>query len=658
MLKLNKLTSAILAGSLLLAGCSGEDGERGPIGPKGPKGDAAPVDQSLSLTILHMNDHHSHIAPDTFDYDVSNESLNAKDAKDAPIKDVEVTYGGFPMLVNLFDTLESQNENVLKLHSGDAITGTLYYTLFKGSADAEMMNQVCFDAFALGNHEFDDGDKGLANFLDALNSSACVTPALAANVTPAANSAIKDGYIQPYTIVERSGQKIGLIGVDIAQKTKNSSFPDAGTTFQDETTTAQKYIDELKGKGVNKIILMTHYQYANDLTLASNLSGVDVIVGGDSHTLLGDDTFKNLGFNPVADYPTQATDKDGKKVCVVQAWEYAHIMGKLDVSFDANGDVISCGGKPYMPISSSMKYLFEERDKEKGGDVIKELSPEDAWVITKKLTKKGNEEIVLTEADATAQNVLSNYSKAVDILKKTVIGTVSTDLCLERWPGQGRSTICNVSATYAKGSDISNIVAKVFMKSTPESDLSIQNAGGVRVDVKSGDFTIGDAYTLLPFSNTLVVLEMTGQEIKNVLEEALANTLDNKGSSGSYPYASGLRYNIDASKAKGERVTNVQVNPRVAGEWANIDMATTYKVVTNNFIASGKDGYLTFGTVAKAGKLTDTYTEYAQTFVNYVKALTEQNKTVEKLPSDEYSTQVYIGRDGCNHSTDANCTGY
>lgn len=631
MLKLMKRTGVIVAGSLALAGCLDQK------------------NKPLDITILHMNDHHSHIAPETFDFDVSDLSLETKAENDAKVDEVEVTYGGFPMMVSLFDTLSSQNKNVLKLHSGDAVTGTLYYTLFKGAADAEMMNQICFDAFALGNHEFDDGDAGLANFLDALNSSACVTPALAANVTPADSSPIKEGYIKPYTIIEREGQKIGLIGIDIAQKTKNSSFPDAGTTFQDETVTAQKYINELKGQGVNKIILMTHYQYENDLKLAANLSGVDVIVGGDSHTLLGDETFNKLGFNPAGEYPTRVTDKDGNPVCVVQAWEYAHIMGKLDVSFDKKGNVTECSGQPYMPINTQYTYEYKRRDS-------RDIESVDAWAITQKLTAES--EVVVTQADPTAKGLLENYDASADILRKSVVGTVATNLCLERWPGQGRSTICDASATYERGSDISNIVAKAFMEITPEADISIQNAGGVRVDVSSGNYTIGDAYTLLPFSNTLVVLEMTGQEIKNVLEEALSNTLDASGSSGSYPYASGLRYNIDASKAKGERVTNVQVNPRVAGTWANIDMTTTYKVVTNNFIASGRDGYTTFGTVSEAGKVTDTFTEYAQGFVKYVEALTKDGKSVEKLPVDEYSTQVYIGRDGCNHSTSTQCTGY
>lgn len=664
---MNQFSNAALAIVLsagVLTGCGGDDGDRGPqgvmgdpgtpgqpgqqgpAGPQGPAGEDA--SRAIDLTILHMNDHHSHITAESFDFDVSGLDLSATLEGGAPVGEVEVAYGGFPMMVSLFNTLAGQNENVLKLHAGDAITGTLFYTLFAGAADAAVMNQICFDAFALGNHEFDDGDAGLAKFLDALNSTACETPALAANVVPGASSAIASGYIQPYTIVERSGQRIGIIGIDIAGKTKNSSQPDADTQFLDETTTAQQYIDELEGLGVDKIILLTHYQYQQDLALAANLSGVDVIVGGDSHTLLGSGTYSELGFNPIAPYPAQVSNSDGDPVCVVQAWEYAHIMGKLNVAFDDDGVVTRCGGQTYMPISSSFSYEFNDAES-------RTLNSNDTFAVTQALTRYP--EVVVTQADASTTDLVAFFDSQTAELRQTVIGTVASDLCLERFPGQGRSTICDVSVTANMGSDISNIVAKAFMKVTPTADIGIQNGGGVRVDVPAGDYTIADAYTLLPFSNTLVTLEMTGQQIIDVLEDALANALDNGGSTGSYPYASGLRYRVDASQAAGSRISNVEVNPRVAGSWTPIDTSATYTVVTNDFIASGQDGYLAFKPIYDAGNFVDTFTEYAQGFVDYVDALTEAGQAVTKLPDSEYSTQNYIGTDGCDHSTGA-CSGF
>jgi 5'-nucleotidase len=118
-----------------------------------------------------------------------------------------------------------------------------------------------------------------------------------------------------------------------------------------------------------------------------------------------------------------------------------------------------------------------------------------------------------------------------------------------------------------------------------------------------------------------------------------------------------LRYDIDASAAFGSRVSNVEINARVAGNWSAIDLSATYNVVTNDFIASGRDGYDTFGTVFSAGLFVDTFTEYAQGFIDYIELLTEAGESLSKLPLEEYSTKNYIGRDGCNHTTEV-CTGY
>ena len=638
--KLNKLLLPMMVAGVL-AGCNGSNDDNDT--------DSSVSGEPLSLTLLHMNDHHSHLSADSFDFDVSGLNLSAADESGNGIAEVGVNYGGFPMLVSLFNELALSESNVLKLHAGDAVTGTLYYTLFEGQADASMMNQVCFDAFALGNHEFDGGDSGLAKFLDFLNAGNCATPTLAANVVPAQTSAIKSGYIQPYVVKEVDGQKVGLIGLDIAQKTKESSRPDAGTTFLDEATTAQQYIDELKEQGVNKIILLTHLQYEKDRELARSLSGVDVIVGGDSHTLLGDDSFTQLGFNTGGDYPTVETNLEGDTVCVVQAWEYAHMLGKLSVTFDAEGKVSSCTGHPVMPIEASYRYEFADGDN-------RALNAADAALVSQALTT--HDELKVVTPDASTEQLLATFDSELEVLKQAVIGSVNDNLCLERWPGQGRSTLCDASATYERGSDISNIVAKAFMAVTPTADIAIQNAGGVRVDVAAGDYTIADAYTLLPFSNTLVTLEMTGEQVVQVLEDALSNTLDNAGSSGSYPYASGLRYHVDASQAYGSRISNVEVNPRVAGTWQALDLSATYTVVTNDFIASGQDGYDTFGVVYNQGDFVDTYTEYAQGLIDYMKQVTENSLTLGKLPGDEYSTQQYIGRDGCNHSLQTDCSGY
>ena len=575
---------------------------------------------SADLTILHINDHHSHLQADgRMDLSLAGERTRVRS-------------GGFPALVTKFKDLAAQNKNVLKLHAGDAITGNLYYTLFKGKADAALMNEICFDAFALGNHEFDDGDAGLAAFLDELKSGDCKTEVLAANVKPEvgvsalAKTSATD-YFTPHHVFERGDMKIGVIGIDIANKTKQSSSPDETTMFADELTTAQAEIDTLTAQGVQHIVLLTHYQYENDLALAKALNGVDVIIGGDSHTLLGD--FSDLGKNAAGPYPTVVTGAGGQTVCVAQAWQYAQIAGELQVSFDDNGAVTACSGTPHMMLADSFK-----RKNADGKRVELEGEARAAAIAA----VKAHPNLSLVSADADAAAVLASFSGQVDALKAEKIGTIASPLCLERIPGQGKSKMCDPADTAKNGSDISNLVAHAFRDMSRTGDIAIQNGGGVRTDVKSGEFSIGDAYTLLPFANTLVELTMTGAELHQVLEDALDYALTPDGSTGAYPYAAGLRWSIDTRQPKGKRFSDIQFKGPADASWSALDKARSYKVITNNYIAGGRDGYLTFKTVASDGRLVDTYLDYAQSFVDYVRA----KGTVDKLDISEYSTQSFM----------------
>jgi 5'-nucleotidase / UDP-sugar diphosphatase len=121
-----------------------------------------------------------------------------------------VPFGGFPRVTAKIKELESRLDNVVKVHAGDAITGTLFYTLFKGEADAALMNTACFDVFALGNHEFDDGDADLAKFLDFSGSNPAARHRdrrrkRRARDRHAVGAGDASDYIQPYAIKEVSG---------------------------------------------------------------------------------------------------------------------------------------------------------------------------------------------------------------------------------------------------------------------------------------------------------------------------------------------------------------------------------------------------------------------------------------------------------------------
>lgn len=585
-------------------------------------------DDSLTVNLLHINDHHSHLEEDGADVDLGT-SGGAFD----------YAFGGFPRVAAKIAELESSVENPVKIHAGDAITGTLYYTLFKGEADAELMNDVCFDMFALGNHEFDDSDAGLAQFLDWLAEGDCDTPVLAANVVPEVGTPLAptaaDDYLQPYVIEEFDGEQVAFIGLDIAQKTQVSSSPLATTQFLDEAETAQRYVDELTAMGIDNIVLVTHYQYQQDLALAAQVTDIDAIVGGDSHTLLGDFGPFGSGDGP---YPTVVSNADGDPVCVVQAWQYAAVVGELSVTFD-QGKNVGCEGTPHLLVDD---FTREDPDTEEdvpvGGD---ELAQIEAIIA-------GIPSVSIVEPKASSQAILDVYSAEVEVLSQAVIGAAAEPLCLGRLPGDTRGapfcTPDQVAASGARsdvnGGFIQQIVTDAFLARAFRADIALQNAGGVRETIPNGEITIGDAYTLLPFANTLVEMEMTGTEISTVLEEAVTNFVDNGGSTGSYPYGSAIRWDVDLSQAAGSRFSNIEVRAD-DGTWSAIDPGATYIVVTNSFLAAGRDGWNTFGTVTADGRTVDTFIDYAQGFIDWVEEDQGGGPIVVPPPAD-FSTQSFV----------------
>ncbi len=621
-MKTSRLLSLCVAASLLAA-C----GSDGPM-PSPPTPDDAP----LQLTLLHINDHHSHLDEEA--------ALMPLATAGGQRENIQVRRGGFARVAGAIDALAAQSDNVIKIHAGDATTGDLYYNLTDGRADADLMQAVCFDTFTLGNHEFDHGDAGLKSFLDFLRDGDCKTQVLSANVRFGPNSPLHPerapGYVQGSTLLQREGQSIGLVGLTIARKTSNSSRPDPGTHFEDEVIAAQAEIDALRAQGVNKIILQSHTGYDMDLELARQLSGVDVIVGGDSHTLLGPAAMANHGLSPLGDYPTRTTNRDGDPVCVVQAWQYSYVVGQLDVDFDAQGRITSCRGTPHVLI---------------GEELLRQGTPlntADRTAALADIAASGS--LRITQPDPGVQALLAPYASQKQDFGRETAGQADTDLCLRRIPGLRfdpvRSTLgdtCNLDPhVIAHGGDIQQHVAQSMLHAGRQyfgAQIAIQNAGGVRVDMPRGTITVADTYNVLPFGNLLVQLMASGAELKAVLEEAM-DALVTRGATGSYPYAAGLRWQVDFTQPRGKRVSRLQV-AGTDGIWQPLDDATLYNVITIAFLADGLDDYTTFGKI-KGDRRIDVGLGDAESFLDYLRAQPGSPPRLQRLPSDQYSTQAFI----------------
>lgn len=587
-------------------------------------------DGALSITIAHINDHHSHLQPSGGSADLGTEG-----------GEFDFELGGFPRVAAQIAAIEASADNVVKIHAGDAITGTLFYTLFGGEADAALMNDVCFDMFELGNHEFDATDSALVTFLDYLNDSAddCSTVTLAANVVPAQGTPLLPAppvrYLQPYHVMEFGDQRVGFIGLDIAGKTTMSSSPLSTTTFLDEAETAQRYVDELQSLGIENIVLVTHYQYVNDLALAEAVTGVDAIVGGDSHTLLGD--FSAFGMESSGDYPTMTTNADGEPVCVVQAWQYAAIVGELHLDF-ADGTLAGCDGTPHLLVGN-----FSRTDD---ADVTTPIEGDELAAIEAAIEAIPTVSII--DPDPDSQAILDTFAEQTDALAAEVIGTAAEPLCLNRMPGDTYSEgICDQNQVAASGAAadvnggfIQQIVTDAFLARAFRADIALQNAGGVRIAIPAGDISVATAYELLPFSNTLVELDLTGAEVVQSLEDGVAYFVDSPdGGGGSFPYGSAIRWDVDLSQPPGSRFSNVEVRGD-DGTWAPIDSEATYVVVTNSFLATGGDGYATFGAADAEGRVVDTGIDYAQGFIDWL--IEDADGEVVVPAAADFSTQSFV----------------
>lgn len=217
------------------------------------------------------------------------------------------------------------------MNAGDEFQGTLYYTYYGGEKIAETLNELDFDAMTLGNHEFDGGDEELAAFLQNLTF-----PIVSANIQ--SNNTVLNETIQPYTIFDE--YSLAIIGLT-TEETPSISSPGDGTTFSNATEAVQRTIDHIYDTtNITRIAALTHIGYDEDQALAQSTTGLYLIMGGHSHTLLGDME------DAEGDYPTIVENLDGEEVFIVTAYRWGEYLGYIDVTYDDAGRVLEYHGAP------------------------------------------------------------------------------------------------------------------------------------------------------------------------------------------------------------------------------------------------------------------------------------------------------------------------
>ena len=266
---------------------------------------AAPAAAPRRLTILHTNDMHSRIEP----------------FPDSATQFAGL--GGMARRATMIKQIRAQEPHVLLLDSGDIFQGTPYFNFFGGELEYKLMSQMGYDASTLGNHDFDNGLEGLQRQLPHAQF-----PFLSANYD--FTGTLLAGRFQPYKVFERAGARIGVFGLGIQLKGLVSDKNIGGVQYLDPVAKAREMVAQLRGpERCDLVICLSHlgYQYSNpadaakidDRKLAAQVSGIDLILGGHTHSFL--------------DAPEPIASPDGHKTLINQVGWAGINLGRLDFEF-------------------------------------------------------------------------------------------------------------------------------------------------------------------------------------------------------------------------------------------------------------------------------------------------------------------------------------
>lgn len=263
----------------------------------------------FKLTILHTNDQHSRIEP--FD---SSYTRNPNQ-------------GGFARRAALVQKIRKEESNVLLLDSGDTFQGTPYFNFFGGELEFKLMSMMGYDASTMGNHDFDNGLEGFKKVLPNAKF-----PFICSNYD--FKNTILDGQTSPYKIFNKNGIRVGIFGVGIELEGLVGKKSYGETVYLDPIEIAQQYADFLRNdKKCDLVICLSHIGYdykdtpdrISDKHLAAKTEGIDLILGGHTHTFLPE--------------PQSFLNKAGKNVLVNQVGWAGLLLGKIDFYFDKNKNV-------------------------------------------------------------------------------------------------------------------------------------------------------------------------------------------------------------------------------------------------------------------------------------------------------------------------------
>ena len=452
---------------------------------------------------------------------------------------------GYAKLSTLLKMGRSVTDNILVLDAGDVLHGTNLANVFEGESVGVLLNMLGYDAVAPGNHDFNYGADRLIE-LSALSDSMGGAKVLAANILDQNGNLV----FQPYQVYDYNGFKVVVIGLTTPDtKTKSHPRNTEGLTFWDDSyvSYAQQAVDLAHEIG-DYVIVLGHIGLDADgsgLTsdmICSAVDGIDLFVDGHSHTVL-----------------ENGTEVNG--TLIVSTGQYLNNVGLVEIQV-SDGAV---QGESAMLIPAS--------------EVIDPSTSTLAQSLG--ITYVADDPEVIAYIDQLNAELEQRFSE--------VVANVPVALDGEREHVRTRVT------------NLSRLICEAMTAETG-ADFTIINGGGIRASIEAGEVTLGDINNVLPFTNTVAVCEITGDQVYEALEYGYSMAPESNAAFSQ----SDLKVVYSRFDEPGSRIRRV-----LLPDGTPLDRNATYTVATNDFMAAGGDGYTMFGRVVQEGRqLNEVFADY------------------------------------------------
>jgi|GEM_PF-557861 len=441
-------------------------------------------DGSTTITIFHTNDMHGRF-----------------------VRGMEFNSHAETIGVEYIASVVAATENALLLDAGDTFHGTPFSVFSEGLDPVRLMNAAGYHFMAPGNHDFNFGLNRLLQLEEAADFGI-----LAANVFWTHDGSL---VFRPYTTMEIAGFTFGFFGL-ATQDTPEVTHPNnvAGITFGCPIAASAQAVASLQALNVDFIVGIAHIGYHPIQDVARAVDGIHLIVDGHSHTLLEEGMWVN-------------------DTLIVQAFEHGRRLGRVTITFAANGDV-----------SLSADILT-------AADIVE--------------TYQANPTVLALIADIEA----NFYQQTREVVAHTPVLLDHT-----------HELVRTVEMPLA------NLVADAFQWASG-ADIALMNGGAIRDSIAPGDITVGDMLRVLPFINYLVVVEMTPAILFEALENGVSRWPTESGN-GRFLQVAGMTYTFDVSAPVGSRITNVTIG---GVNVSRNDNTTIFTVAITDFKFNGGDGF-------------------------------------------------------------------